>query len=196
MPLVINGSGTVSGAKFGKIVQQVHATDKGVSTNSGNYYLDYTSGANSYAAGLTICSVNITPVYAATASKLIVTAQGWVSEETDNTDGPSGLGLSFYNNTTAASGWFNILPRGRMTYSAYTEGVGDGGEICLGVLDSAVNSYTAGQSITIYFKAWSIYNATRTIKTGYTVSDSRYSSQSANGTKACRSTLFVQEVLL
>jgi hypothetical protein len=195
MAITINGSGTVTGAKFGKMVQEVHAADKGVSTNSGNYYIDYTSGTNAYTNGFTICSLTITPQYAASASKLIVTASGWVSEETDNTDGPSGIGLSYVNGS-GGSGWFCLMPRGRMTYSAYAEGVYDGGEHCLGVIDSTINNYSAGNSITIYFKAWSIYNSTKVIRTGSLVAASNYSSYTANGSAGCRSTLYVQEVLI
>lgn len=196
MAVSFYGTGIAQGAKsFGKLVQEVHATDKGVTTNSGNYYADWGSASNSYTAGLTICSATITTLYASTQSKLIVTANGWVSED-PNDDGPSGLGISFVNSTSGSSGWASFMPRGRMTYSAYNEGIGDGGHAVLAVIDNTFGDYAAGSVFTIYFKAWSIYNLTRTIKTGFNpAAYGQFTQSSANGAVACRSTMFIQEIL-
>jgi hypothetical protein len=203
MSLTFYGSGVIdTNVKFGRLVQHVSATDKGVTSNSGNWYADYTS-AFGYSSGLTICSLTITPSYSSSESRIIVRGVGFCGES-PNDDGPSGYMLSWANGTKSTTGVMTVMPRGRVTYSGFNEGIGDAGVNVLGVMGqqqqpqtaSVPNTYAAGDSITIYFKCWSVVNGTRVITTGYIPSAyGQFAQSTSNGAVACRSTLWAREVL-
>lgn len=193
MPVSINGSGTVTGAKFGKTIQIVNATEKGASTNSGNWYFNYTS-TPSYDAGYTVCSATITPVYSGGTgsgnSVLAIYSQGIYGEESDNTDGFGGVGLSY--NGGIGSGWISVLMRGRQTYSAYFENIADSGVSCNG----SFYGHTAGSAITIYLKIFNNFNSTKVIKTGHVPAVSNVTQSTSLAATGYKSWLRIEEVLL
>ncbi len=176
----------------GKVLQMVRGTDFGASTNSGNYYFNYTT-TPAYNAGFQVCSCSMTMLAAAGASEILLMSQGIYSEEGDNTDGWGGVGISYYNNTTTASGWISAMMRGRQTYSAYFEGIGDSGVVCNGKMTTG---WAAGDSVTFYLRAFNNFNSTKVLKTGHVPAPSNVTSSTSMATTAYKSWLVAMEIKL
>lgn len=176
----------------GRVLQMARATDKGASTNSGNWYFNYLS-TPAYNAGFEVCSTSMTMQKTAGTSEIILMSQGVYSEEEDNTDGWGGIGISYYNNTTATSGWVSTMFRGRQTYSTYFENIGDSGVCCNGKMTSG---WAAGNNVTFYLRAFNNFNGTKVLKTGHVPASSHVTSSTSMGNTAYKSWLVAMEVAL
>lgn len=182
----------VNSAGAGRVLQMVRGTDKGASTNSGNYYFNYTT-TPAYNTGLEVCQTTMTMKQAAGSSEIILMSQGAYAEESDNTDGFGGVGISYYNNTTGASGWVSVMFRGRQTYSTYIENIGDGGVCCNGKMTTG---WAAGNSVTFYLRAFNNQNATKVLKTGHMPAPSHITHSTSLATTGYKSWLVAMEVSL
>jgi hypothetical protein len=179
-------------AGAGRVLQIQRGTDRGASTNSGNWYFDYTS-TPAYSAGFQVASCTMTMLLAAGSSEVIVMTQGIFSEESDNTDGFGGVGISYYNNTTGASGWIAVMMRGRQTYSAYFENIGDSGVICNGKMTTG---WAANDSVTFYYRAFNNFNSTKVLKTGHVPAVSNVGQSTSLATTGYKSWLVAMEIKL